>query len=77
MSKFELVFDITLALIVYGLIGLVAGFVGFLMWTDFEFETLLKVTAGLGIILGIVGASIPFTRKAAVFVFSFFTPSSW
>ncbi len=77
MSKFELVFDVLVALILYGLIGLIAGFFSLMIWTDFEFETVLKITAGLGIFLGIAGASIPFARKAAVFVISLFTPSIW
>ena len=74
MNKFELVFDIIIAVIFYGVIGLISGFVGLLVWTNLEFETLLKVSAGIGFLIAIVGAAIPWTRKIAVFILTLFAP---
>ena len=77
MNKFELVFDIIIAVVFYGVIGLISGFLGLLLWTDLEFETLLKVAAGIGLLAAIAGAAIPLTRKCAVSILSLFAPSAW
>ena len=77
MNKFELVFDIIIAVVFYGVVGLIAGFMGLLLWTNLEFEPLLKIAAGIGFLFAIAGAAIPLTRKGAVFIFSLFAPSAW
>lgn len=77
MNKFELIFDIVIAFIMYGIIGLVAAFFGLLFLADLEFDTILTVTAVIAIILGCVGAAVPMLRKAAVFILSLFAPSAW
>ena len=77
MNKFELVFDVVIAVIFYGVIGLIGGFVGLLLWTNLEFETLLKVTAGIGLLIAIAGAAFPRSRKVAVFILTLFAPPYW
>lgn len=77
MNKFELIFDIVIAFIMYGVIGLVAAFFGLLFLADLEFDTMLTVTAVIAVILGCVGAAVPMLRKAAVFILSLFAPSAW
>ncbi len=77
MNKFELIFDIVIAFIMYGIIGLVAAFFGLLVLADLEFDTMLTVTAVIAVILGCVGAAVPMLRKAAVFILSLFAPSAW
>lgn len=77
MSKFELFFDIVIAFILYGIIGLVVAFFGLLFLADLEFDTLLKATAVIAVIMGCIGAAVPMLRKAAVFILSLFAPSAW
>lgn len=77
MNKFELIFDIVIAFIMYGIIGLVAAFFGLLFLADLEFDTMLTATAMIAVILGCVGAAVPMLRKAAVFILSLFAPSAW
>ena len=77
MSKFELIFDIVIAFIIYGIFGLVAAFFGLLFLADLEFDTMLTATAMIAVILGCVGAAVPMLRKAAVFILSLFAPSAW
>ncbi|MCR9268420.1 MAG: hypothetical protein NXH72_00385 [Hyphomonadaceae bacterium] len=77
MNKFELVFDLLVAFILYGLVGTIGGFFALLMWAQLEFEILLRATIALGLGAGVLGAAIPILRRGAVFVLSLFTPSLW
>lgn len=77
MSKFELVFDILVAFVLFGILGTLGTFLALLFWTEIRVELWPYILAGGGVSAGILGAAVPFLRKTAVFVLSLFAPSSW
>jgi len=77
MSKFELVFDLIIAFIFFGLIGTLGGFFALLFWSGLGFDLILKLSVAIGATAGLLGAAVPFTRKSAVFVITLFAPSGW
>ena len=76
MSKFSLLIDILIAIVFYGFLALVAGFLAFLAWSGFSFDWILRGSAAVGVIGALTGAAIPLTRNLAVSIFSFFAPLS-
>lgn len=77
MSKFELVFDLIVGFVFFGLIGTVGGFFALLVWSEIEFDLILKLSVAIGAAVGLLGAALPFTRKGAVFILTLFAPSWW
>ena len=77
MSKFELVFDLIIGFIFFGVIGTLGGFLALLFWSGFGFDLILKLSVAIGATAGILGAAVPFMRKSAVFFLTLFAPSGW
>ena len=77
MSKFELAFDIIVGFVFYGVICSIGGFFALLILTSMDIEPLLWSTGAIGLTAAILGAAVPFLRKAATVVLSLFAPSLW
>ncbi len=77
MKLFELMLDIFLATLFYGVLGTVTSFMALLLWSGLGFENILNLTAVIAVTVTLIGASVPVMRKFAVAVISAFAPSGW
>ena len=72
MSKFSLLIDILIAIVFYGLLTLIGGFLLLLFWSGLSFDWILRGTVLIGAFGAIAGAAIPYTRNLSVSIVSFF-----
>ncbi|MDJ0919964.1 MAG: hypothetical protein QNI84_02475 [Henriciella sp.] len=77
MKWFELAFDVFLAVIFYGVLATVGGFLALFFFSDFDFEMVFRLTIGIGVVSALLGAIVPTLRNFAVSVFSFLSPLGW
>ena len=78
MKTLGLVVSVIFAFVVYGIVATIAGFLSLTLWApNLEIETFLKLTAAIGLAVGILGAVIPFLRRGVISLLSAFAPSGW
>ncbi|MEM9571681.1 MAG: hypothetical protein AAF996_09450 [Pseudomonadota bacterium] len=77
MRTLGLLIKIIIAFILYGIIGLIVGILSSLLWPDITGEGILWWTGAVGLIFGLLGASVPFTRNRMLDVLALFSPSNW
>ncbi len=78
MKTLGLVVSAIVAFLVYGIVAAIAAFLALTMWApNLEIETFLKLTAAIGLSLGILGAVIPFLRRSVISILTALAPSGW
>ena len=77
MSKFELVFDMLVGFVLFGILGTIATFLALLLWLQPSVELWPYALGIAGFVCGVLGAAVPVLRKTAIFILSLVAPSSW
>lgn len=77
MSKFELVFDMLVGFVLFGILGTIGTFLVLVFWLQPSVELWPYAIGVVGFVSGVLGAAVPFLRKTAIFILSLFAPSSW